>query len=114
MKVERKITISRLAIQGSFFILLIVLTTNLWLQSAPLIIYFMSLAPLAVFISGIIKGRLRTLIWLCFVLLLYFAIATYKLSVPDPLLLDIAELVLIVVLFVATTGNARLRQKNVL
>jgi|TARA_B110000967_G_scaffold17425_1_gene16433 uncharacterized membrane protein len=114
VKVELKIAISKLAIQYSFFILLITLTVNLWLQSAPLVIYFMSLAPLVVFISGIIKVRLRTLIWLCFVLLLYFAIATYKLSVPDPRPLDIAELALIVVLFVAATWNARLRQKNTL
>ena len=114
MKIELKIAISKRAIQYSFFILLITLTVNLWLQSAPLVIYFMSLAPLVVFISGIIKVRLRTLIWLCFVLLLYFAIATYKLSVPDPRPLDIAELLLIVVLFVAATANARLRQKNTL
>lgn len=112
MKVEQKITISRLAVQASFFSFLIVITINLWQKDAPGVVYFLYLLPLMILVPGIIRGEIRTLIWLGFVLLLYFAVAVGRMSNPGPLILDIAELVLVVVLFIVATGNARLRQKN--
>ncbi len=111
MKVERKITISRFAVQASFFSLLIVITINLWQKDAPGIVYFLYLLPLVILIPGIIRGEIRTLIWLGFVLLLYFAIAVGRMSNPEPLFLDIVELALIVILFISASVTARVTQK---
>jgi uncharacterized membrane protein len=86
--------------------LLATLTLNLWFKEAPISIYVIALTPLSVFIPGILNGNIRTLIWVCFVLLMYFATATYKLSGPQP------ENLGIVLLFIAATINSRLRQKN--
>ena len=112
MKVEQKITISRLAVQASFFSLLIVITINLWQKDAPGIVYFLYLLPLVILIPGIIRGEIRTLIWLGFVLLLYFAIAVGRMSNPEPLFLDIVELALIVILFISASVTARVTQKH--
>ena len=112
MKVEQKITISRLAVQASFFSLLIVITINLWQKDAPGVIYFLYLLPLVILIPGIIRGEIRTLIWLGFVLLLYFAIAVGRMSNPEPLFLDIVELALIVILFISASVTARVTQKH--
>lgn len=112
MKVEKKIFVSQLITRISFALLLITLPLNLWLQSAPIVIYFLALGPLGVFIPGVIRGDIRTLIWICFVLLMYFAIATYKLSGPQPGSLDILESILVFILFIAASVNSRLRQKN--
>lgn len=112
MTPERKIKITHSVTRTSFFLLLITLATNLWLQKAPVPIYAIALGPLCVFIPGILRGSIRTLIWVCFVLLMYFAVATYKLSGPQSGILEIIETILIVLLFVAATTNSRLRQKN--
>ena len=112
LKIESILSTAQLTTRGSFFFLLLTLTVNLWQQHAPGVIYFLYLLPLIIFIPGIISGETRTLIWLGFVLLLYFAVAVGRMSNPGPLILDIAELVLVVVLFIVATGNARLRQKN--
>jgi uncharacterized membrane protein len=112
LQIEKNIVLSKLITQISFSLLIGTQTINLWMQAAPLVIYFFALLPLLILIPGIIKNQVRTTIWLGFVLLLYFAIATYKVSAPEPLILDIAELVLIVILFTAAMINARLRQKK--
>ncbi|MGB2041615.1 MAG: DUF2069 domain-containing protein, partial [Porticoccaceae bacterium] len=72
MSIEQKLSITRGLTRVSFWLLLAVLAIHLWMQSAPAIIYIISLLPLIIFIPGILADRLRTLIWLGFVLLLYF------------------------------------------
>ncbi|MDA0795715.1 MAG: DUF2069 domain-containing protein [Proteobacteria bacterium] len=111
MKVEAILSTAQLATRGSFFLLLITLAVNLWLKNAPGTIYFLYLLPLVIFIPGIIRGEIRTLIWLGFVLLLYFAIAVGRMSNPEPLFLDIVELALIVILFSSASVTARVTQK---
>ena len=82
------------------------------MQSAPAIIYVISLLPLMIFIPGILADRLRTLIWLGFVLLLYFYNGVQNMAVPEPQTMDIVELVLTIVLFCASMVYARIRQVN--
>jgi uncharacterized membrane protein len=112
LTLEHKINITHIITKISFFLLLATLALNLWFKEAPFAVYVIALAPLSVFIPGILNGNIRTLIWVCFVLLMYFAIATYKLSGPQPENLDIMETMLIALLFIAATINSRLRQKN--
>ena len=94
----------------SYLLLLLVLAGNLWFQNQALVIYLIVLTPLVIFMPGILTGNVRTLIWLGFVLLLYFAAAVYGVSDPQPQALDIAELILTVVLFCAAMYHARIRQ----
>jgi uncharacterized membrane protein len=112
LTLEYKINITHIITRISFFLLLATLALNLWFKEAPFAVYVVALTPLLVFIPGILNGNIRTLIWVCFVLLMYFAIATYKVSGPQPENLDIMETILIVLLFIAATINSRLRQKN--
>lgn len=111
MDIDAKIKLSKQITQVSFFLLLLMLSVNLWLQQAPWIIYVAMLSPLLPLTPGIVANRLRTLIWVGFILLLYFGISSYKVSVPEPSYMDISELILIITLFCAATVNARLRQK---
>ena len=65
-----------------------------------------------IFIPGMLADKLRTLIWLGFVILLYFYNGVQNMAVPEPLTLDIVELVLTILLFCAAMVYARIRQVN--
>jgi uncharacterized membrane protein len=109
---ELKLSISRIITHGSYWLLMLTLALHLWLQSAPWIIYVISLLPLMIFIPGMLADKLRTLIWLGFVILLYFYNGVQNMAVPEPLTLDIVELVLTILLFCAAMVYARIRQVN--
>ena len=112
MELEKKVSVLKILTQSSYWMLFIALTINLWIQSAPLVIYFLTLFPLSIFTVGIVQNKIRTLIWLCFVLLLYFTISIYKLSGNDSQIFDKIELILCICLFIFSCFNARIRQKN--
>lgn len=110
MTIERVLNVSRRITQMSYFGLLAVLLMNALAQGAPWVFYLWPL-PLIIFIPGLLKERTRTLIWLCFVVLLYFYIAVDNLAGPNPTSLDYSELVLSVALFIAAMIWARCKQK---
>lgn len=112
MKTDLKLSISLLVTRASYGLLLLVLGSNLCLQDQPSTIYFIVLTPLIIFIPGVVTGNIRSLIWMGFVLLVYFASAVYGISEPQPQVLDIAELVLTVVLFCASMLYVRIKQLN--
>lgn len=112
MTTELKLSISRFLTRSSYALLLVVIAVNLWMKNAPWVIFLVYLLPLLIFLPGMITDTIRNLIWMGFALLMYFAILVYKLSVPEPLALDISELVLTVVLFSASMFYARIRQAN--
>ena len=112
MELKKKVSVLKILTQSSYWMLFIALTINLWIQSAPLVIYFLTLFPLSIFTVGIVQNKIRTLIWLCFVLLLYFTISIYKLSGNDSQIFDKIELTLCICLFIFSCVNARIRQKN--
>jgi len=107
-----KLAIAKATTRASYWLLLLVLAGNLWLQNQPVVIYCLVLLPLVIFIPGILMDNNRTLIWMGFVLLLYFAAAVYGVAKPQPLFLDIAELVLTIVLFCASMFYVRIKQVN--
>lgn len=110
MNTDQKLSISLLITRISFVLLLLALGGNLWLQDQPTVIYFVVLTPLIIFIPGVITASVRTLIWMGFVLLLYFASAVYGVTKPEPHIFDVAELTLTVILFCAAMFHARIRQ----
>ena len=92
--------------------LLVVLAANLWQQSQPPVIYLIVLLPLVMFAPGVFINNMRSLIWMGFVLLLYFASAVFGVTKPEPSMLDIAELTLTIILFCGAMLYTRIRQKN--
>ena len=112
MTIQDKIKVFRLATQTIYMLLVGSIAINLLIQKAPIVIFVLSLMPLLIFVQGIIKNKIKTLIWLSFVLLLYFTISIYKLSIPSPKLFDMIELILCVSLFICVWLNARVRQKH--
>ena len=83
MTIQDKIKVFRLATQTIYMLLVGSIAINLLIQKAPIVIFVLSLMPLLIFVQGIIKNKIKTLIWLSFVLLLYFTISIYKLSIPQ-------------------------------
>ncbi|MGB1158845.1 MAG: DUF2069 domain-containing protein [Porticoccaceae bacterium] len=112
MDTDTKLSIGRQVVRISYAMLLMVLAANLWQENQPPVIYFIVLIPLLIFIPGLLMDSIRTLIWLGFVLLIYFAGSVYGVADPEVQTLDIAELVLTVVLFCSAMIYARLRQVN--
>lgn len=112
MDTDTKLSIGRQVVRISYAMLLMVLAANLWQENQPPVIYFIVLIPLLIFIPGLLMDSIRTLIWLGFVLLIYFAGSVYGVAAPEVQTLDIAELVLTVVLFCSAMIYARLRQVN--
>ena len=112
MTLEQKINFSRPLTHISFYLMLAALTANAWIQGAPGIIYFLCLFPLAIFIPGLIVNNTRTLIWICFVILIYFATAIDNLAGPSPQVLDWVEVALTVILFNAAMMYARWKQQR--
>lgn len=112
MTTELKLSISRFLTRSSYALLLVTIAVNLWLRDAPWLYILANLIPLLIFLPGMIADTVRNLIWMGFALMLYFVISVYKISVPEPMALDIIELVLTVVLFSASMIYARIRQKN--
>ncbi len=110
MNTDTKLSIGRWVVRISYAVMVLVLAVNLWQANQPPVIYFIVLTPLLIFIPGLLMDSIRTLIWLGFVLLIYFAASVYGVADPQVQTLDIAELVLSVVLFSSAMIYARLRQ----
>ena len=110
MTANLKLSIAKTTTKVSYWLLLLVLASNLWLDNQPIVIYCVVLSPLLIFIPGILMDNDRTLIWMGFVLLLYFAWAVYGVSGPQLLFLDIAKLILTIVLFCASMLYVRTKQ----
>ena len=58
------------------------------------------LLPLLIFLPGLWRGGVRTHVWLCFVVLIYFAAAVTQLFLPQSTALDTIRLLLTVAIFV--------------
>ncbi|MDG1818359.1 MAG: DUF2069 domain-containing protein [Alphaproteobacteria bacterium] len=112
MTTELKLSISRFLTRGSYALLILTIAVNLWTENAPWVAFLFFLVPLLIFLPGMLADTVRNLIWMGFALLMYFVIVVYKLSVPEPQALDIAELVLTTLLFSASMFYARIRQTN--
>ena len=112
MTTELKLSISKFLTRSSYALLILTIAVNLWTENAPWAAFLFFLIPLLIFLPGMIADTVRNLIWMGFALMMYFVIVVYKLSVPEPQALDIAECVLTILLFSASMFYARIRQTN--
>ena len=92
----------------SYFGLLIALTLSTWVwvqegRQPSVTIWLIRLIPLAIFVSGLWKENLRSIAWLCFVVLLYFVMAVTESMSPFALWINYVELAMTVLLFCSAT-----------
>lgn len=106
----KKLRIGRQLTWGSLLLFLLVLLVNAVVSSMPLSLTIFTFIPLAILLPGLYAERYKTISMLCFVTLLYFIVAVTNLFSPTASLLDVAELVLLVVLFPAAMMFSRWKQ----
>ncbi len=106
----KKLRIGRQLTWGSLLLFLLVLLVNAVVSSMPLSLTIFTFIPLAILLPGLYAERYKTISMLCFVTLLYFIVAVTNLFAPTASLLDVAELVLLVVLFPAAMMFSRWKQ----
>ena len=70
---------ARRAVIGSLLLLLVAQGLDSWVRQAPPVIWGLRILPLAIFLPGLFCDRVRTFIWLCFVILLYFLTVVLRL-----------------------------------
>ena len=106
----KKLRIGRQLTWGSLILFLLVLLLNGLLSSTPLSLMIFTFLPLLILLPGLYIERYKTISMLCFVTLLYFIVTVTNLFAPTANLLDVAELVLLVVLFSAAMMFSRWKQ----
>ncbi|MEM1111313.1 MAG: DUF2069 domain-containing protein [Pseudomonadota bacterium] len=86
--------------------------TDAWQMQAPWIIWFGKLVPLLMFLPGMLRDRLRSFIWVCFISLMYFITLVERLfgAPGSPGL--IVGMVAVVVLFNAAMLYVRWRARE--
>lgn len=94
---------------GSWLLLFTHQIADAWISAVPWIIWCGKLLPLLIFVPGMLKDRLRSFIWLCFMCLLYFiTLVQYLFAAPGSLLAQ-AGMLGVVVLFIAAMLYVRAR-----
>ena len=106
----KKLRIGRQLTWGSLILFLLVLLLNGLLSSTPLSLMIFTFLPLLIILPGLYIERYKTISMLCFVTLLYFIVTVTNLFAPTANLLDVAELVLLVILFSAAMMFSRWKQ----
>lgn len=106
----KKLRIGRQLTWGSLILFLLVLLLNGILSSTPLSLMVFTFLPLLILLPGLYIERYKTISMLCFVTLLYFIVTVTNLFAPTANLLDVAELVLLVILFSSAMMFSRWKQ----
>lgn len=82
------------------------------LGDAPAVIWLGKLLPLLLFLPGMLRDRLRSYIWLCFVCLLYFIALVERLFASPGSALAIVGMLAVVSLFCAAMLYVRWRARE--
>lgn len=96
----------------SWLILFLQRVVDAWLLAPPWIIWVGSLAPLLLFVPGMLKDRLRSYIWICFVSLGYFIVLVERLFAQPGSWLAIIGLVAVTSLFISAMLYVRWRARE--
>ena len=103
---------ARWAVQSSYWGLLFLLTVNLALYgpatvAATAVAWLVQTLPLLILLPGLLKGRYRSHIWMCFVVLIYFVAVVPSLFSPGVKVYDYLMVATTVVLFIGSMLLAR-------
>ncbi len=85
---------------------------DVWLRSAPWIVWLAVLVPLVIFLPGMLRDNLRSYLWLCFVSLLYFMRLVVALFARPDSVLSITGMVAVVILFTSSMFYVRWRARE--
>ena len=85
---------------------------DLWLRSAPWVVWLAVLVPLIIFLPGMLRDNLRRYIWVCFVSLMYFMRLVVALFARPDSLLSITGMVAVVILFTGSMLYVRWRARE--
>ena len=96
----------------SWGVLLLQQLADAWVQQVPWIIWLGKLLPLLIFLPGMLRDRLRSYIWLCFVSLLYFIALVERLFAEPGSALAITGMVAVVTLFITAMMYVRWRARE--
>jgi uncharacterized membrane protein len=96
----------------SWGVLLLQQLADAWVHQQPWIIWLGKLLPLLIFLPGMLRDRLRSYIWLCFVSLLYFIALVERLFAQPGSALAITGMVAVVTLFIAAMLYVRWRARE--
>ena len=96
----------------SYGLLLLQQGVDAWMQQAPWIVWVIKLLPLLLFLPGMLRDRLRSFIWVCFVCLLYFIVLVQRLFVESGSPIVIVGTVAVVTLFIASMLYVRWRARE--
>jgi len=97
---------------ASWLALLLQQLADAWLSQVPWIIWLGKLLPLLLFLPGMLRDKLRSYIWLCFVCLLYFIALVERLFALPGNALAITGTVAVVTLFCAAMLYVRWRARE--
>lgn len=84
-----------------------------WMQQAPWIVWLAWCLPLLIFLPGMLRDRLRSYIWLCFVCLLYFMRLVVSVFAEPDSVVAIVGMVAVVTLFIAAMMYVRWRAQEI-
>jgi len=104
--------VAHLLVWTSWTVLLGQQLVDAWQQQLPWIIWLGKLLPLLIFLPGLLRDRLRSYIWLCFVSLLYFIALVERLFAVPGSALAVTGMVAVVTLFVAAMMYVRWRARE--
>jgi uncharacterized membrane protein len=103
---------TRTLVWVSYIVLLVQQVGEVWLGNAPWIIWLAIVTPLLIFLPGMLQDQLRSYIWLCFVLLLYFMRLVVALFEAPDNPLSIVGMVAVVTLFISAMMYVRWRAQE--
>jgi len=96
----------------AFSALLLQQGADAWVSGAPWFIWVLKLFPLLVFVPGMLRDRLRSYIWLCFVCLGYFLVLVQRVFAQPNSPLPVSGLVAVVILFTSAMLYVRWRARE--
>jgi uncharacterized membrane protein len=86
--------------------------SSTWQRSAPAVVWLFKLGPLLLVLPGVLKDRLRSMVWLSFITLLYFLFAVQRMFAEPSSVRAMAELTAIVMLFMSVMFYVRWRTQE--
>jgi uncharacterized membrane protein len=92
------------------FLLTLTLGTWVWVQEGrqpSISIWLIRTVPVLLFAVGVFKEQLRSIAWLCFASLLYFAMAVTEAMSPFVIWFNYIELAVVVLVFCSATAFIR-------
>lgn len=100
------------AVWCSYLVLLVQQLADVLVHAAPWIIWLAKLLPLLIFLPGLLRGRLRSYLWLCFVCLGYFVALVERIFAQPGSVLVLVGMAAVIVLFNSSMLFVRWRSRE--